>query len=373
MAACALKTPGWTNCSRRLKMLCAARIFLRSAPSIWRNSSRVVHRICNSFHSPHRRPPPMQTVSQVLTHGRSELARVIVGQEDLINQCLLTILCGGHALLEGVPGIAKTLVVKSFARLFDLEFRRVQCTSDLMPADIIGSNVLNLSTSTFSLHRGPLFTDLLLADEVNRMPPRTQAAVLEAMEEHQITIDGIAHTLSQFFTVFATQNPIEFEGTYPLPEAQLDRFLLKIKVSYPAAEQEVQLLANVQNGFESRELDKMNLAPIPPELLGQAQTETRSITVQEALFGYIVQIVRRTRDWPSLSLGASPRAAVNLMAVSKAYAAIDGRDYVIPDDVKAAAHPVLRHRIMLRPEADLEGITPDQVLDEVLRAVEVPK
>src|SRR6516164_1800966 len=315
----------------------------------------------------------MQTVSQVLTHGRTELAKVIVGQEELIDQCLLTVLCGGHALLEGVPGIAKTLVVKCFGRLFQLKFRRVQCTSDLMPADIIGSNVLNLSTSTFSLHEGPLFTDMLLADEINRMPPRTQAAVLEAMEERQITIDGATHPLSEFFTVFATQNPIEFEGTYPLPEAQLDRFLLKLRVTYPAQQDEVQLLANVQNGFESRELEKMNLTPIAPELLGQAQQETKAVTVQEALFGYIVQIIRRTRDWPSLSLGASPRAAVSLMAVAKAYAAIDGREYVIPDDVKAAARPVLRHRVILRPEADLEGVTPDQVIEEVLRAVEVPK
>lgn len=172
----------------------------------------------------------MPIVSEVLAHGRKELAKVIVGQEELIDQCLLTLLCGGHALLEGVPGIAKTLAVKCFGRVFQLEFRRVQCTSDLMPADIIGSNVLNLSTSSFSLHRGPLFTDMLLADEINRMPPRTQAALLEAMEERQITIDGTAHRLSEFFTVFATQNPIEFEGTYPLPEAQLDRFLLKIKI-----------------------------------------------------------------------------------------------------------------------------------------------
>ncbi len=191
----------------------------------------------------------MQTVSRVLNHGRTELAKVIVGQQELIDQTLLTILCGGHALLEGVPGIAKTLVIKSFARLFELEFRRVQCTSDLMPADIIGSNVLNLATSTFSLHRGPLFTDMLLADEVNRMPPRTQAALLEAMEERQITIDGIPHSLTQFFTVFATQNPIEFEGTYPLPEAQLDRFLLKIKVDYPAANDEITILRTSSSGI----------------------------------------------------------------------------------------------------------------------------
>jgi len=193
------------------------------------------------------------------------------------------------------------------------------------------------------------------------------------MEEHQVTIDGKGYQLSQLFTVFATQNPIEFEGTYPLPEAQLDRFLLKLRVTYPAQQDEVQLLANVQNGFESRELEKMDLTPIPPELLGQAQQEIKVVMVQEALFGYIVQVVRRTRDWPSLSLGASPRAAVSLMAVSKAVAAMEGRDYVIPDDVKAAARPVLRHRVMLRPEADLEGVTPDQVVEEVLRAVEVPK
>jgi MoxR-like ATPase len=276
-------------------------------------------------------------------------------------------------LLEGVPGIAKTLTVKALSRLMGLGFQRVQCTSDLMPADIVGTNILNMATSAFQLHQGPVFTDLLLVDEVNRMPPRTQAALLECMEEHQVTIDGKTYPLSQFFTVFATQNPIEFEGTYPLPEAQLDRFLLKLRVTYPAVQDEVQLLANVQNGFESRELEKMNLHPIGTGLLEEAQRQVRSVTVQEALFTYIVQIARRTRDWPSLSLGASPRAAVSLMAVSKAFAAMDGRDYVIPDDVKASARPVLRHRIMLRPEADLEGITPDQVLEDVLRAVEVPK
>ena len=242
-----------------------------------------------------------------------------------------------------------------------------------MPADIVGTNVLNMATSAFELHQGPVFTDLLLVDEVNRMPPRTQAALLECMEEHQVTIDGKGHQLSRFFTVFATQNPVEFEGTYPLPEAQLDRFLLKVQVPYPGLQDEVRLLANVQNGFESRELDKMDLKPIDTGLLEQAQQELKTVTVEEALFTYIVQIARRTREWPSLSLGASPRAAVSLMAVAKAVAAIDGRDYVIPDDVKAASRPVLRHRIVLKPEADLEGITPDQVLEDVLRAVEVPK
>lgn len=315
----------------------------------------------------------MQTVSQVLNHGRTELAKVIVGQQELINQTLLTILCEGHALLEGVPGIAKTLVIKSFARLFDMEFRRVQCTSDLMPADIIGSNVLNLATSTFSLHRGPLFTDMLLADEVNRMPPRTQAALLEAMEERQITIDGIPHALTQFFTVFATQNPIEFEGTYPLPEAQLDRFLLKIKVDYPAANDEITILEHHHQGFDSHNLDAADIKSLPLDVLAQARAEVRNTKVEPALFRYIVEIVRRTRDWPSLALGASPRAAISLMMVAKASAALEERDYLIPDDVKSAALPVLRHRVMMKPEAELEGQDSDKVLTEILGTVEVPK
>ena len=315
----------------------------------------------------------MNAVPQLAQHIRDEMGRVVVGQLELQDQCIIALLCRGHVLLEGVPGVAKTLTVKTLSKLMRLDFQRVQCTSDLMPADIVGTNILNLATSSFQLHKGPVFTDLLLVDEVNRMPPRTQAALLECMEEHQVTIDGDSHQLSSVFTVFATQNPVEFEGTYPLPEAQLDRFLLKLIVPYPGLQDEVRLLANVQNGFESRELDKMNLKPIDAGLLEQAQRELKSVTVEEALFGYIVQIARRTREWPSLSLGASPRAAVSLMTVSKAVAAMDGRDYVIPDDVKASTRPVLRHRILLKPEADLEGVTADQVVEEVLRAVEVPK
>jgi len=315
----------------------------------------------------------MQNVSRVLTHGRTELAKVIVGQEDLINHCLITILCGGHALLEGVPGIAKTLVIKCFARLFELDFRRVQCTSDLMPADIIGSNVLNLASSAFSLHRGPLFTDLLLADEVNRMPPRTQAALLEAMEERQITVDGTTHKLSEFFTVFATQNPIEFEGTYPLPEAQLDRFLLKIKITYPDAAQEITILQNHHQGFDSHHLEAVNIVPLPTDVLAQARAEVRGTTVQPALFQYIVEIVRRTRDWPAFAMGASPRAAISLLMVAKAMAALEARDYLIPDDVKAAARPVLRHRVMMKPEAELEGLDSDRALTEIIGSVAVPK
>ena len=315
----------------------------------------------------------MEAVSQLVQHFRSEMSKVVVGQEEMKTQCLIALLCQGHALLEGVPGIAKTLAVKTLSHLLRLDFQRVQCTSDLMPADIIGTNVLNLASSTFQLHQGPVFTHLLLVDEVNRMPPRTQAALLECMEERQVTIDGTRHDLSPFFTVFATQNPIDFEGTYPLPEAQLDRFLVKIRVLYPEANEEVQLLSNVQNGFDSHDLESAGLSPIDPELLKQARQEVKTVKVQESLFTYLVQLVRRTRAWPALSLGASPRAAVSLMVFSKAMAAMDGREYIIPDDIKQAALPVLRHRIVLKPEADLEGITPDQVLQDVLRAVEVPR
>jgi MoxR-like ATPase len=315
----------------------------------------------------------MQAVPQLVEHLRRESGKVIVGQEEFRDQCLVTLLCRGHALLEGVPGVAKTLLVKTLARILGLEFQRVQCTSDLMPADIIGTNVLNMATSTFNLHKGPVFTDLLLVDEVNRMPPRTQAALLECMEEYQVTIDGVRHQLPAEFSVFATQNPVEFEGTYPLPEAQLDRFLLKIRVPYPAADHEVQILTNVQNGFEAREMDSVGLEPLPAGLLAQAQHEVKSVRVEPALFNYVVQIARRTRDWPTLSLGASPRAAISLMVAARAVAAVDARDYIIPDDVKSVAPAVVRHRLVLKPEADLEGLTADLIITDVLRAIEVPK
>jgi MoxR-like ATPase len=315
----------------------------------------------------------MEGVPALLKHVRGELARVVVGQEEMLDQCLVALLCRGHALVEGVPGIAKTLAVKTLARLLTLSFQRVQATSDLMPADIVGTNVLNLATSTFQLHRGPVFTDFLLVDEVNRMPPRTQAALLECMEERQVTIDGTRHQLSPAFTVFATQNPVEFEGTYPLPEAQLDRFLIEIRAQYPTASDEVQLLARAQAGFDSRTIDGMALCPVECEVLARAQQEVREVKVQETLFSYIVQVARRTREWPSLALGASPRASLALLTVSKAIAALDSRDYLIPDDVKASVGPVLRHRVLLKPEADLEGLTAAHVLEEVVRAVEVPR
>ncbi len=279
---------------------------------------------------------------------------------------------GGHALLEGVPGTAKTLMVKALARICRLEFQRVQCTPDLMPADILGTNVLTMATGTFSLHRGPIFTDLLLVDEGNRMPPRTQAALLESMEERQLTLDGVRYPASSFLTVFATQNPVEFEGTYPLPEAQLDRFLFKIRIHYPEAEEETEILSRYQRGFDARDLDSVGLVPLEEGLLAAARAEVAQVRVEPALFRYITAAVRRTRDWPALSLGASPRAAVGLMAASKALAAMDGRDYLIPDDVKAAAPPVLRHRLIVKPEADLEGITADRVIADIFDQIEVP-
>jgi len=314
----------------------------------------------------------MQAITKLVTHGRNELAKVIVGQSDLVDGTLIALLCGGHALIEGVPGLGKTLSVKILARSLNVGFQRVQCTSDLMPADLLGTNVLNLSSGTFSLHRGPMFTDLLLVDEINRMPPRTQAALLESMEERQVTIDGERYALSGVFTVLATQNPVEFEGTYPLPEAQLDRFLLKIKINYPSAAEEMTILEkhNTQSAMDTSQIE---IASIEGDTLQQARRELRELKVEPSLLRYISEIARRTRSWPSVSLGASPRAAISLMLVAKALAALNDRDYIIPDDVKAATLPALRHRLVLRPEAELEGFDTDRVLTDVLSAVEVPK
>ena len=315
----------------------------------------------------------MNKAAELAAHVRSELGKAIVGQRESLDQLLLVMLVGGHALVEGVPGLAKTLAVKALAQIFQLKFQRVQCTPDLMPADILGANVFNLSTSSFALHRGPIFTDLLLVDEINRTPPRTQSALLEAMEEKQVTIDGTRYELSKSFAVFATQNPVEFEGTYPLPEAQLDRFLVKIRIGYPDAEQEAQVLQNYQDGFDPRELQRLNFSTVPLEVLLAAQQETAAVRVEPALFRYMVTLVGRTRNSAAVSLGASPRAAISLMLFAKAIAATEGRDYLIPDDIKVAAPPILRHRLVLKPEADLEGMTADQVVREIVRSVEVPK
>jgi MoxR-like ATPase len=275
--------------------------------------------------------------------------------------------------VEGVPGVAKTLAVKTLARFLSLVFRRVQGTPDMMPADILGTTIFSPKTNEFSLHKGPVFTQFLLADEINRMPPRTQAALLESMEERQVTMDGEAHALDDYFTVFATQNPLEFEGTYPLPEAQLDRFLIKIKVGYPLLADERNILERHHSSLEAKDLELMAIEPVEFSLLAAARREIRAVKVEPVIFDYLLALVRRTREWPTVSLGASPRASASLLLVGKAYAARDGRDFLIPDDVKQAAVPVLRHRLVLRPEAELEGFDTDRVVADILAATALPK
>lgn len=313
------------------------------------------------------------TAAALASHVRREFSKIIVGQTEALDQLLLVLLARGHALIEGVPGLAKTLAVKSLAHIFGLQFQRVQCTPDLIPADVLGGNIFEQAAGSFRLHRGPIFTDLLLADEINRMPPRTQAALLEAMEELQVTIDGTSHRLSRSFAVFATQNPVEFEGTYPLPEAQLDRFLMKIRIDYPEAAQEAEILSHYQQGFDARSFDRIGIEPVSEQALEAGREEAGRVRVEPKLFDYIVSIARATRNSPAVSLGASPRAAIAMMLVAKAIAAIEGRDFLIPDDVKTAAPSILRHRILLKPEADLEGITPDQVVAEILAGIVIPR
>lgn len=314
----------------------------------------------------------LPATQRLLAVSRAELGRVIAGQSEVIGEVLVAVLTQGHALLEGVPGIAKTLIVKSVGRLLGLGFQRVQGTPDLMPADILGTTIFRPGSDTFTFHAGPVFTDLLLVDEINRMPPRTQAALLECMEERQVTSDGVQRPLPAWFTVFATENPIDFEGTYPLPEAQLDRFLLKIKVGYPAPEDERQMLERHHNS-SSNLLEDAKIQPLSAELLAAARNEIRSIRVEQDLYGYILDLVRRTREWPMLALGASPRASVCLLRVAQAFAAFEDRDYIIPDDVKRAVLPALRHRVLLKPEAELEDFDPDRVLNDVVAAVAVPR
>ena len=318
---------------------------------------------------------------ELFERGQEQIGRVIAGQQETIAQALLTMLCGGHALIEGVPGVAKTLAVKTLARFLGLEFKRVSGTPDMMPADILGTSVFQPAfgdrPGEFGFHQGPVFTQFLLTDEINRMPPRTQAALLEAMEERQVTSDGERHGLDEFFTVFATQNPVEFEGTYPLPEAQLDRFLLKIRMEYPELAEERLVLerhhgaGTLQGGGAG--LAEMAIEPIAFEVLAAARREVHAVRVEPAIFDYLLAVIRRTRAWPTIALGASPRASTSLLLAAKAFAAREGRDFVIPDDVKEAALPVLRHRLVLRPEAELEGLDTDRVVRDVMAATAVPK
>jgi len=313
-------------------------------------------------------------VSGVADYLRGEVGKAIVGQEQVVEQILVALFTEGHALIEGVPGTAKTLLVKVLARAIGAQFGRIQFTPDLMPADVTGTNIFNMSTSTFTLRHGPIFTDLLLADEINRTPPKTQAALLEAMEERQVTIDGEVHKLSPLFTVLATQNPIEYEGTYPLPEAQLDRFMLKVAVQYPSSDEELRVVANWDSGFNSRRLEDLDIRPVSDAAaILTCRSEVRRITVEEGVQRYIVSIIRATRNAQTISWGASPRAAVALLLCAKALAGLRGRSFVTPDDVKEIAKPVLRHRIVLRSEAEIEGLSSDQALDEVIGAIEVPR
>lgn len=310
-------------------------------------------------------------ITSVFGQLREALTKVIVGQDMVVDQLLVALLAEGHALLEGVPGTAKTLLVKTLARMIGAEFGRIQLTPDMLPSDILGTSIYDLSTKTFALKKGPVFTSLLLADEINRTAPKTQSALLEAMEERQVTLDGHTELLSDLFTVVATQNPIEFEGTYPLPEAQLDRFMLKIVISYPSGDAERLMLHNWQNGLYEKRVEATPV--VTAEQVIECRRQLRQIQVEESLFDYLMQLVQKSRTLSDVHLGASPRAALYWLSAAKAHAAMEGRDFVTPDNIKFIALPVLRHRLILTPESELEGVTTDQVITKLLGLVPVPR
>lgn len=318
--------------------------------------------------------PSSAALRTALGQVRSEVAKAVVGQDAAVTGLVIALLCRGHVLLEGVPGVAKTLLVRSLSAALALDTKRVQFTPDLMPGDVTGSLVYDARTAQFSFREGPVFTNLLLADEINRTPPKTQASLLEAMEERQVSVDGLARPLPDPFIVIATQNPVEYEGTYPLPEAQLDRFLLKLLLPLPAEVEEVEVLARHAAGFDPRDLVAAGLRPAADAgVLAQARAQVAHVQVSRDVLAYITAVARATRQSPSLSLGVSPRGSTALLATSRAWAWLQGRTYVTPDDVKALAHPTLRHRVALRAEAELEGVTAESVLDSVLSAVPVPR
>jgi len=305
---------------------------------------------------------------------RDEVGKAVVGQEQVVTGLIVALLCEGHVLLEGVPGVAKTLLVRALAAALAIDAKRVQFTPDLMPGDVTGSLIYDARTAQFEYREGPVFTNLLLADEINRTPPKTQAALLEAMEERQVSVDGVPRPLPVPFLVAATQNPVEYEGTYPLPEAQLDRFLLKLAVNVPGRDYEIGILARHAAGFDPRDLAAAGIVPVASAAdLAAARAAVRQVQVSPEVTGYIVDICRGTRQSAAVRLGVSPRGGTALLATSRAWAWLSGRDYVTPDDIKTLARPTLRHRIQLRPEAELAGTTPDGVLDSVLSSVPVPR
>ena len=313
-------------------------------------------------------------VQTTFENMKQEAEKVIVGQTELFELVVVSLFSGGHVLLEGVPGTAKTLIAKTLAMIVSGQFSRVQFTPDLMPSDIVGTSVFDLGTNQFNLKRGPVFTNVLLADEINRAPAKTQSALLECMEERQVSIDGVRYALSPPFMVLATQNPIEYEGTYPLPEAQLDRFLFKLRVDYPEQAVETQILMNYHHGFNATRLEAAGIESVVDEASLQAcQSEIQAVTVEDSIFNYIVSLATASRNSDELFLGGSPRASISLLLASKTYAALQGRDYILPDDVKSLAPHVYRHRILLKPEAEIEGLTPDDVIDRLLAEAEIPR
>jgi MoxR-like ATPase len=313
-------------------------------------------------------------IGSLYQSARQQIAKVIVGQEEVVEHLLIALFAGGHMLIEGIPGTAKTLLVRVVARLFECDFKRIQFTPDLMPADIIGTNVFDPQHQNFSFRRGPLFAQFILGDEINRAPAKTQSALLEAMQERQVSVDGVSYRLPAVFTVMATQNPIEQEGTYPLPEAQLDRFMMKILVTYPGPREEVDILRVHQQGIRVEDLERFGLQKVggEKELLA-AQNEIRGRAIRDELLEYIARVVRGTRENLRVEVGASPRAGLMLLMAAKALAALEGRDHVLPDDIKKVAKPVLRHRILLKPGAEVDGFKPDDVLEEILKRTEIPR
>jgi MoxR-like ATPase len=315
-----------------------------------------------------------EEVKKFVDRIASEISKVILGQEETVTLLLIGLLTKGHVLIEGVPGLGKTLLCKALAHILNARFTRIQFTPDLMPADILGTHVYDLNSRSFSLRKGPIFTEILLADEINRTPPKTQAALLEAMEERQVSIDGQTFPLPDTFLVVATQNPIEQEGTYPLPEAQLDRFLMKILLDYPRAEDERRIISRYGKSMETHDLESVGLARIKEGgWLKGLQQKIDEVQVEEGIVGYVQTLLEKTRNSPHLYLGASPRGGIALLRSGRCLAALQGRDFITPDDIKTLAMPVLRHRVILRPEAELEGLTPDRVLAGVLEGIPVPR